>query len=307
MDLSRIAGVIDVQKTQAACVAVVGVGGSAGLVCNLVRSGVRRLKLFDFDRISLANVARQQHDATDVGRLKVAALADAVRRINSDAQVELIDADFLTMDATTLARHLVECDLLILATDQFRAQGRGNELALQFNIPALWIGLYAGGLAGELIFWYPAIDACFRCLCSKRFAAHQAAVAQGRSLDPPSDGCTIFDVALLDSVAGMLAVAILTRGSDNRCGRLIEGLGDRNFLQVQLDPLWNVGGVNPVRKYLGIADDNDAFFAWNTIARRDPDGGRLPCPDCEQFRGHRFAQDKKGRWFRIKSQHNEER
>ncbi|HUY90317.1 MAG TPA: ThiF family adenylyltransferase [Pirellulales bacterium] len=286
MDLTRIADVIDVTKTLAACVAVFGAGGSAGLVCNLARSGVSRFKLFDFDRISPANVARQQHDATDVGRSKVAALADAIRRINPDAMVEVTKDSFLDMADDELAAHMAECDLLIFATDRFEAQARGNELALEYSVPALWIGLYAGGTAGEIIFWHPGIDACFRCLCAKRYEAQAVASNEQRSLDPASDGCTIFDVALLDAIVGMLAIGLLTRGSDNRFGRLIDELGDRNFLQVQLDPSWDFNGSSPVRKYLGVAADNEAFFAWNSIVRADPDHGVPPCDDCERFRNH---------------------
>lgn len=226
MDLTRIANVIDVVKILAVCVAIFGAGGSAGLVCNLARCGVRRFKLFDFDRISLTNVARQHHDATDVGRSKVAALADAIRRINPDAIVEVIEDNFLDTDADDLAAHIAECDLLIFATDRFEAQARGNELALQFNVPALWIGLYAGGTAGEAIFWHPDLDACFRCLCAKRYEAQAAASKEQRSLDPASEGCTIFDVAMLDAIVGMLAIGPAharqrqpLRPADRRVGR----------------------------------------------------------------------------------------
>ena len=69
MDFTRIAEVIDVQKTQAACVAIFGAGGSAGLAGNLARCGVGHFKPFDFDQVGLANVTRQHHDSTDVGRL----------------------------------------------------------------------------------------------------------------------------------------------------------------------------------------------------------------------------------------------
>jgi len=290
MDFSRIENVIDVQKTQTACVAIVGAGGSAGLVGNLVRSGVgRRIKLFDFDSVDAANIPRQHHDATNVGQPKVAALAEAIGRINPEVIVEPIIGNFMDMNAALIGQHVAECDLLIFATDRFEVQARGNELALQFNVPALWIGLYAGGTAGEIIFWHSAIDACFRCLCAKRYAAHAAAAKEQLSLDPASDGCTIFDVALLDSIAGMVAIGLLTRGSDNRFGRLIEQLGDRNFIQVQLDPAWNFDGKNPVRKYLGVADECPAFFAWNTIVRADPDHGNPPCPDCHRYRPECFG------------------
>lgn len=299
MDLSRIAAVMNVTRLPTACVAVFGTGGSSGLVLNLARCGVGRFKLFDFDVVSPSNVARQHHDVVDVGRSKAAALADAIRRINPEANVEVSVENFLEMEALPLGEHVAQSDLLIFGTDRFAAQARGNQLALRYGVPALWIGLYEGGTAGEIIFWHRDIDACFRCLCAKRYAAQAVAEKEGRTLDPSSDGATIFDVTLLDAIAGMLAIGLLTRGGDDRFGRLIDDLGNRNFLQVQLDPGWNLGGVNPVRKYLGIADDNRAFFAWNAIVRADPDRGIPPCEDCVKFRNH-FLMEMHGIPFRLR-------
>ncbi len=289
MDLSRIAGVIDVETTAAACVSIFGAGASAGLVGNFARCGVRRFKLFEFDLVSPANIPRQHHDATDIGRPKGQALADAIHRINPNALVEVIEGNYMELPDAVLAAHVTESDLLVFATDRFAAQARGNELALKFGVPSLWVGLYAGGAAGEIVFWRPGIDACFRCLCASRYKAQETAEKELRSLDPASDGCTIFDVAMLDAIAGKVGIGLLTQGSDNRFGRLIDGLGARNFIQVQLDSAWDFGGTNPIRKYLGVDDDCPAFFAWNTIVRADPDGGTLYCPDCERFRGHSFV------------------
>ena len=290
MDLSRIQGVIDTDKTQAATVTIVGAGGSAGLIGNLARCGVADFHLMDFDLVTAANISRQAHQVDDIGRSKVAAVAAMIRRINRDARVTCLPINLLEMTDEEIDAALGNSDLFILGTDRFTAQSRGNEIALRLNTPAIWVGLYAGGLAGEVAWWAPHIDACFRCLMTKRYEAHAKAAQEGRSLDPPSDGCTIFDVSLLDAIAGMLAIGLLTRGSDNRFGRLIDELGDRNFLQVQLDPSWTFKGRNVIREQLGIAEDCPAFFAWNTIVRSDPDRGQLPCPDCEKYRGHGFLE-----------------
>lgn len=288
MNLSRISDVIDTTKTEAATVTVVGAGGAADLILALARCGVGTFILIDFDMVTAANIARQGHHVDEIGRLKVEAVAAMIRRINPDARINCLPRNFLEMTDEDVDAHLGETDLFIFATDRFAAQARGNEVATRLNKPAIWIGLYAGGLAGEIVWWAPYIAACFRCLLSKRYAAQAKAAEAGQSLDPPSDGCTIFDVSLLDSIAGMLAIGLLTRGSDNRFGRLIDQLGDRNFLQVQLDPQWNLAGRNIVREQLGVAADCPAFFSWNTIVRADPDRGELPCPDCEKFRGIQF-------------------
>ncbi len=281
---SRIKSSIDVLRMLLAHVLVVGAGGAAGLANNLVHCGLRRLTLTDFDHVTPSNIGRQAHDAEFIGRPKVEAVAVAARRTNPDVDVRTLERNLLEMTDAEIDEVYGDADLLIFATDSFAAQARGNEIAVRLGKPAIWVGLYPGGQAGEVIWWHPGIAACFRCLCSKRYAAHERAAAEGRTLDPASDGCTIFDITLLDAIAGMIAVGLLTRGADNRFGRLIDQLGDRNFIQVQLDPLWQLNGRNPIREYLGVAPETDTFFAWNTIARRDPDGGNPPCPDCQHFR-----------------------
>ena len=289
MNTTRISGVIDTIKTLAATITIIGAGGAADLILALARCGVGKFILIEFDIVTEANIARQGHYVDEIGRLKVEAVAAMIRRINPDAQIVCLPVNFLEMTDEEVDAQLRQTDLFIFATDRFAAQARGNEVALRLHTPAIWIGLYAGGLAGEIVWWAPHIDACFRCLLSKRYAAQAKAAEAGQSLDPASDGCTIFDVSLLDSIAGMLAIGLITRGSDNRFGRLIAGLGDRNFLQVQLDPSWSFNGRNILREQLGVTADCRAFFSWNTIVRADPDAGNLPCPDCEKFRGHLFV------------------
>ena len=290
MDFIRIVSAIDVGSLQQAIIALIGVGGSAGLACDLVRTGVGRFLLVDPDRVDVTNLARQAHAADQIGTPKVKALAKQMKRINSGVQVQYLADDFCALDDEVIDELFADVDLLVFATDRFAAQARGNQVALRLKKPALWVGLYRGGMGGEIVFWHDGIEACFRCLCAKRYEAHEAAQSNGTSLDPPSDGATIFDIHYLDSIAGALAVGLLTRGSDNRFGRLIEQLGDRNFIQVKIAPDYAWRGRDVIREQLGIAEDCDAFFAWNAIARRDPDGGRLYCPDCERFRGHRFVE-----------------
>lgn len=288
MDLSRISSSIDVKRLQQSHVAVVGLGGSRDLVCNLCRSGMRRFSLFDFDRVEPSNIARQGHSVEELGLSKVEATAQELRRINPAVEVETYAVDFTSLTDEEVDSNLHGVDLLVMATDRFAAQARGNEIALRLDIPAVWIGLYAGGLGGEVIFWHADIDACFRCLCDRRYEAHEKTIASGNNLDPPSDGVTIFDVQMVDSIAGQIAIGLLTRGSDTRYGRLIDELGDRNFIQIKIDPKFEIAGRDVIREKLGIAADRETYFAWNTIVRSDPDQGRKLCLDCENYRGRVF-------------------
>jgi tRNA threonylcarbamoyladenosine dehydratase len=90
--IARLYGVVALEKFQKARVLVVGVGGVGSWVVEaLARSGVGSLTLVDLDEICLTNVNRQLH-AMDgqIGRQKIAAMAERVRAINPAAEVEEI-------------------------------------------------------------------------------------------------------------------------------------------------------------------------------------------------------------------------
>lgn len=298
MNYERLLGSIDLERLRQSRVAIIGTGGGRDLACDLVRSGLATVDLYDLDQVEEVNLARQGFLVGDVGLTKVEATARALRAINPGVTVYTSTADITQMTDAEIEQRFRDVDLLILATDRFAAQAKGNEIALRLGMPAVWIGLYAGGLGGEVIFWHPGIDACHRCLCAKRYEAH-ARVAEGQaSLDPPSDGATIFDIHLVDAIAGQIAIGLLTRGSTSRYGRLIDELGDRNFIQVKIDPGFEIGGRDVMGEVLGVSG-SDAWFAWNTIVRRDPDRGQLPCEDCRRFRGHAFFRNGRG-WKRVK-------
>jgi tRNA A37 threonylcarbamoyladenosine dehydratase len=82
-----------------ASVAVFGLGGVGSFAVEaLVRGGVGRLTLVDFDTICLTNLNRQIHalDST-VGRPKAQVMAERCRAINPDARIEALQA-FYTAD-----------------------------------------------------------------------------------------------------------------------------------------------------------------------------------------------------------------
>lgn len=283
LDFTRIESAVDLARLRVARVGIVGVGGSVNLVQGLCRSGVGGLLLIDPDHVAPENLVRQEYIRADLGRPKVEALAAHLREIDERCEVEAIRGDVtrLGVDGSASFGRL---DLLIATTDRFAAQARVNELALEHQVPAIWAGVYEGGVGGEVIFWRPGLP-CYRCLVSARYRAHEEARERGESLDPPSDGVTIFDDGFIDCIAGMLALGLLTMGSNGRFGRLVGELGDRNFMHVKIDPSCRWRGRDVTREQLGIPDGLDTFFGWNTAVRRDPDRGTPPCPDCVRF-GH---------------------
>src|ERR1043166_5902998 len=95
--LGRLLGRDALGALATAHVCVVGVGGvGSWTVEGLARSGVGALTLIDLDDVCLSNVNRQL-PALDgqIGRPKVAVLAERIRQINPRCQVTEI-AEFLT-------------------------------------------------------------------------------------------------------------------------------------------------------------------------------------------------------------------
>jgi len=171
MDYERIRNVFDIETLASKLVTVVGIGGGANLCRNLVRCGVRRLKLVDLDTVSGENLCRQEHMADQVNQAKVEALAAEVKRINPEISVDTYQRDFCSFSDSELAEHFTDADLFVFCVDNLKANARGNQAALQLGKPAVWSGLYPEGKAGEVVFWTPSHASCYRCLCSHRYAA----------------------------------------------------------------------------------------------------------------------------------------
>lgn len=98
--------------------AVVGIAGAGGLGSNcalhLVRAGVRRFVICDFDVVSAANLNRQFYFRDQIGQKKIVALAANLRRIEPDLDLDLRD---IRVDAAHAADVFRTCDIVVEAFD----------------------------------------------------------------------------------------------------------------------------------------------------------------------------------------------
>lgn len=89
------------EKLKNAKVAVFGIGGVGGYVCEaLVRSGVGAFDLIDDDKVCLTNLNRQIiATRKTVGKYKTDVMKDRILEINPDARVEVHKCFFLPENA----------------------------------------------------------------------------------------------------------------------------------------------------------------------------------------------------------------
>lgn len=121
-------------------IAVVGTGGTGSAIAEqLVRLGVRRLLLFDADRLSISNVTRVYGSTpADVGRPKVEVVADSLRAIAPNLHCETVPA-MITMRRA--AERLREVDIVFGCTDDNAGRLVLSRLSTYFLIPVIDVGV----------------------------------------------------------------------------------------------------------------------------------------------------------------------
>jgi sulfur carrier protein ThiS adenylyltransferase len=72
-------------------IGIAGVGGiGSNVAVYLARSGLTDLRIIDFDRVETTNLNRQYYFADQLGRYKVEALRENLRRIRAEVKVEAL-------------------------------------------------------------------------------------------------------------------------------------------------------------------------------------------------------------------------
>ncbi|MDO5320267.1 MAG: sulfur carrier protein ThiS adenylyltransferase ThiF [bacterium] len=123
----------------------IGIAGAGGLGSNcavhLVRAGVRRLVICDFDVVNESNLNRQFYFRDQLGRKKVDALEENLRRIEPDLDLDMRD---LRLDSGNISAVFADCDIVVEAFDSADAK----IMLLQSLMPMGKRLVTASGLAG---------------------------------------------------------------------------------------------------------------------------------------------------------------
>lgn len=142
----------------------------------LVRSGVRRLTIVDFDTVEPANLSRTVYDAAAMGRLKTEALAVRLTSIAEDVEVVGITAPLQELTGDVLDA----VDVAFLASDDMAGEGWLNHELYLRGIPFVSVKLFAGAEGAELAYVVPERDtACLRCMTGGLGSADRGEVDYG--------------------------------------------------------------------------------------------------------------------------------
>jgi tRNA A37 threonylcarbamoyladenosine dehydratase len=145
---ARLLGERGLERLGEARVVVFGLGGVGSYAAEgLVRSGVGRLTLVDFDDVCVTNVNRQLHAMKGtVGKSKAALMAERCRLINPDARIEPVQAFYSADTSATLLPIDAPPTFVVDCIDNVKAKLHLLATCVQRGIPVV----SSMGAAGRL-------------------------------------------------------------------------------------------------------------------------------------------------------------
>ncbi|MBQ8118541.1 MAG: tRNA threonylcarbamoyladenosine dehydratase, partial [Lachnospiraceae bacterium] len=133
----RLLGREAMEKLSKARVAVFGIGGVGGYVCEaLVRSGVGAFDLIDDDKVCLSNLNRQIiATRSTIGQYKVDVMKERILDINPEADVRIHKCFFLPENADSFP--FAEYDYVVDAVDTVTAKITLVMKAQEHQVPVI--------------------------------------------------------------------------------------------------------------------------------------------------------------------------
>jgi len=161
------------------------------------------------------------------------ALKDRIDNINPLCNYRGLTNDFLKMSENEILEIIKDADLIMLMTDNFDAQKRGNLFSLKYKIPAVFAIMYEKARCAEITFNIPGVTpACHRCATSLRYKEYD----EGYKNTVTSESSTVFQTHYFNAAIGMITLAILHNDYDDvEFGNWFSQTWNRNLVQLRLN------------------------------------------------------------------------
>lgn len=163
----KLIGEENFNKIQKSKITIVGVGGVGGIASEiLARSGVKSLRLIDFDKYEESNLNRQNGSSyKNIGRLKVESLKEMFLDINPDLIVEAIPK---LLDQNNCEELLNKSEYILDMCDDIIAKKLIAEYAIKNNIKFI-SAMGAGNRVDISSLKFTTLDKTNYCNLAKRF------------------------------------------------------------------------------------------------------------------------------------------
>lgn len=194
---------------------VVGLGGTGSVVVQqLAHLGVADFLLIDPDAVETTNLNRTVGSTPkSVGEPKVSVAARMIRSVRPDARIEEIVGDVVDEGP---AKRLTECDFVFCCTDSHASRHVINQLAYQYGIPAIDMGVVVDASGSTVTFagHVKALkdgEACLWCLnhLDPKQIREEMMTPDQRKADPYVVGARVVQPAII-SINSTVASAAVT-------------------------------------------------------------------------------------------------
>lgn len=172
MALQKMGIVEDYQKIRNFSAIIVGVGG-VGSVCAemLVRCGIGKLILYDYDKVELANMNRLFYTPEQIGLDKVDAAKQSLEKINPDVIIEGYSFNIVSNQYFDKFLERIEkgglnndkIDIILSCVDNYGARMAINKACNILNQIWMESGVSENAMSGHIQFIIPGETACFAC------------------------------------------------------------------------------------------------------------------------------------------------
>ncbi|EME27174.1 ubiquitin-like modifier-activating enzyme 5 [Galdieria sulphuraria] len=155
-------------------IAVVGLGGVGSVAAEmLVRCGIGKLVLFDYDTVELANMNRLFYKPEQRGKTKVQAAKETLEAINPDVVVDGYHFDitsvrsydkFVQVLKTGSTDEASAVHLVLSCVDNYNARSTINMVCNELRLTWFESGVSEDALNGHVQFIVPGVFACYSCV-----------------------------------------------------------------------------------------------------------------------------------------------
>jgi ubiquitin-like modifier-activating enzyme 5 len=147
-------------------IGVIGIGGIGTVTSEfLVRCGVGKISLYDFDIVNQVNLNRAMFKPKHIGQYKVDIAKQILRTINPEVKIytykkDIMDPEFESIFEKRIKKH----DIILNGLDNAPARSYLNFKCIKQNIPYIDAGASRSGLTGYIHPVIPYKTACSECI-----------------------------------------------------------------------------------------------------------------------------------------------